>query len=132
MNNTPAFPNPHLRDDSGMTLRDYFAAKVMQALIARETELNLDLMMYARAAYDAADAMLIAREKIENSDDEKSISYLELSVRATNVLRAANIEKIGQLIERVENSDTFLAKLQNCGKITEREIKNALKERGFY
>jgi hypothetical protein len=29
-----AFPNPHLIGETGMTLRDYFAAKAMQSLIA--------------------------------------------------------------------------------------------------
>ena len=33
MNNTPAFPNPHLRGDEGMTLRDYFAAKALQGIL---------------------------------------------------------------------------------------------------
>ena len=70
MNNPPAFPVSHdmalligLENAYGMTLRDYFAAKAMQALIARETKLNPDLMMYAGAAYDVADAMLKAREQ---------------------------------------------------------------------
>ena len=31
-----AFPNPHRTDEFGMTLRDYFAAKAMQALINRD------------------------------------------------------------------------------------------------
>ena len=54
----PAFPG---YGELGMTLRDYFAAKAMQAFIARETKLNPNLMMYAGAAYDVADAMLKAR-----------------------------------------------------------------------
>lgn len=29
-----AFPNPHRTDLTGMTLRDYFAAKAMQALVS--------------------------------------------------------------------------------------------------
>jgi hypothetical protein len=33
----------------------------MQALIARETRLNDNLMMYAGAAFDVADAMMEAR-----------------------------------------------------------------------
>ena len=45
-----------------MTLRDYFAAKAMQAFITRESKFHPDLMMYAGAAYDVADAMLKARE----------------------------------------------------------------------
>jgi hypothetical protein len=63
MKDEKAFPNPHLRGDEGMTLRDYFAAKAMQALIARETKLNPDPMIYTGAAYDFADAMLAAREE---------------------------------------------------------------------
>ena len=62
--NIPAFPAPagvsHITEQ-GMTLRDYFAAKAMQALIARETRLNDNLMMYAGAAFDVADAMMEAR-----------------------------------------------------------------------
>ena len=49
--------------DAGMTLRDYFAAEAMQALLTRETKFNGDLMLYAGAAYDMADAMLEARNK---------------------------------------------------------------------
>ena len=47
----------------GMTLRDYFAAKAMQAFLTRETKLSEDLLMYAGAAYDVANAMLKAREQ---------------------------------------------------------------------
>jgi hypothetical protein len=62
MNNEKAFPNPHLRDDSGMTLRDYFAAKAMQAWESRS---DLDEMpddLKAKQCYKIADAMLKARE----------------------------------------------------------------------
>jgi hypothetical protein len=45
-----------------MTLRDYFAAKAMQALLA-EPKVTRDLMLYAGAAYDVADAMLEARKE---------------------------------------------------------------------
>jgi hypothetical protein len=61
MNNTPAFPNPHLRDDSGMTLRDYFAAKAMQAILSNP-EYGDDDTSLAGAAYYVADAMMKARE----------------------------------------------------------------------
>ena len=49
--------------DAGMSLRDYFAAKVLQALLTRETKFSGDLMLYAGAAYDVADAMLEARKQ---------------------------------------------------------------------
>lgn len=60
-----AFPHPLQPSEygRGMTLRDYFAAKAMQALLTRETKFNGDLRLYAGAAYDMADAMLKAREQ---------------------------------------------------------------------
>jgi hypothetical protein len=58
-----AFPSPHRTDETGMTLRDYFATKAMQAFLTRETKFSENLMMYAGAAYDVADAMLKAREQ---------------------------------------------------------------------
>jgi hypothetical protein len=56
--NPPAFPNPHLRDDSGITMRDYFAAKAMQALIDNDGLFS----EIPTQAYALADKMLKARE----------------------------------------------------------------------
>jgi len=58
----PAFPTgtgvtPY---NPGMTLRDYFAAKAMQAVIARGDDTNRPGM--AEWSYAMADAMLKARE----------------------------------------------------------------------
>ena len=33
-----AFPNAHFNNEHGMTLREYFAAKAMQGLLAADTE----------------------------------------------------------------------------------------------
>lgn len=59
----PAFPFPVLHGrgaPEGMALRDYFAAKAMQALIEKyECELAIEI---AQEAYDYADAMLEARK----------------------------------------------------------------------
>jgi len=60
MNDKPAFPQyqPHPDPFShGMTLRDYFAAKAMQALIDND---NLFFEIPTRA-YEIADAMMAAR-----------------------------------------------------------------------
>ena len=62
MNNPPAFPQYIISNngayvDGGMTLRDYFAAKAMQALVEKS---YFDTT--ARLAYEMADAMLKARE----------------------------------------------------------------------
>ena len=59
--NPHAFPNPHRTDLTGMTLRDYFAAKAMQGLISI-ADLDMHQDDYARLAYQQADAMLKARE----------------------------------------------------------------------
>jgi hypothetical protein len=62
----PAFPVEwHNRIDQGMTLRDYFAAKAMQGLIAASGDSN-GVVDYAEnpiadSAYAMADAMLRAR-----------------------------------------------------------------------
>lgn len=58
-----AFPHENHLSHRGMSLRDYFAAKAMQALIARETRLSQNPMLYTGASYDFADAMIKAREE---------------------------------------------------------------------
>lgn len=69
MNNKPAFPQqfkgttePSLM---GLTMRDYFAAKVMQGFAARDShDAGLATpLQRAKLAYIDADAMLKAREK---------------------------------------------------------------------
>jgi hypothetical protein len=50
---------------SGMTLRDYFAAKALQGMLASEgyeDRMNVTIPDYASDAYRYADAMLKARE----------------------------------------------------------------------
>jgi len=67
MNNPPAFPSQsvYIEDQEtnsrGMTLRDYFAAKVMQGLLA--SEVTAPMQEFAIRAYKMADAMLKAREE---------------------------------------------------------------------
>jgi hypothetical protein len=51
----------------GMTLRDYFAAKVIAGFASQET--TLPDATLARRAYALADAMLAARAKTEGSSD---------------------------------------------------------------
>ena len=72
-----AFPtladNGHSDTQDGMDLRDYFAAKAMQSIVAAArggTEIGIDngfitedTHRVARCAYAVADAMMKAREK---------------------------------------------------------------------
>lgn len=63
MNNPLAFPivGQWGVTEQGMTLRDYFAAKAMQAILSNP-EYGDDDTSLAGAAYYVADAMLKARE----------------------------------------------------------------------
>jgi hypothetical protein len=55
--NMPAFPVSGIF--SGMTLRDYFAAKAMQAIVSHEPTFAKEFIeMAAKDAYSYADAML--------------------------------------------------------------------------
>ena len=60
--NVPAFPAMHFDladNEHGMTLRDYFAAKAMQALI--HVQVKTKQQQTAAAAYEWADEMMEAR-----------------------------------------------------------------------
>lgn len=64
--NQPAFPTFNGMSDmqtQGMTLRDYFAAKAMQALLQNEDWQGMDIEELTRYAYFIADEMLKARSK---------------------------------------------------------------------
>ena len=68
MKNISAFPlHPESYDEEcfGMTLRDYFAAKAMQALLRQYPDhlMNSPASEVASDAYSMADAMLAAREE---------------------------------------------------------------------
>lgn len=67
----PAFPvvvqlsdNHLVRREEGMTLRDYFAAKALQGMLANQHPYQAsDEHMFARDAYTLADAMIRARKE---------------------------------------------------------------------
>ena len=59
----PAYPTPAgVQHNDGMTLRDYFAAAALQGLLDSPAEAEFGVSHFATAAYEAADAMLKARE----------------------------------------------------------------------
>ena len=67
MDNTPAFPvqSVYMEDQEtnskGMTLRDYFAAKVLQAFESRKDLDVVPIIDIAKRSYAIADAMMKAR-----------------------------------------------------------------------
>ena len=65
MKSTPAFPARHfdLADyEHGMTLRDYFAAQALKALVQTDDDF-VPVEEIVQGAYQYADAMLKARDK---------------------------------------------------------------------
>lgn len=74
-NGGPAFPQPFLTQEGGdiissvdfseegMSLRDYFAAKCLQGLLAAGGGVVRTAKDWAEVAYTLADAMLEARKK---------------------------------------------------------------------
>ena len=58
----------------------------------------------------------------------KQISFLNLSVRSENALRAANIKSIGDLVQMDE---TEVASISNLGKISAKELKKKLADHGL-
>ena len=68
MNNMPAFPLHNHGTQTlgmhftGMTLRDYFAAKAMQSMNSRPDYDDVPAVVIAADAYTLADAMMKVRE----------------------------------------------------------------------
>ena len=64
MKNISAFPHENFLSHRGMTLRDYFAAKAMQAILARtDNRFTTTLEFVGGKAYQYADAMMKARSE---------------------------------------------------------------------
>lgn len=69
-NNEPAFPTKNAAQTgnqefryAGMSLRDYFAAKIMQAYMQGPDRDSFTYQAWAKASYEGADAMLEARKE---------------------------------------------------------------------
>jgi len=69
------------------------------------------------------------RDDIElNPSLFKNIDELELSVRATNCLKSANIQSVGELMQKTENE---MLKTKNFGKKSLEEIRRVLEDMGL-
>lgn len=96
------------------------------ALILRE-----HFLIFARQDEQAVEAeggsSLLSTENVNNMLN-KSVEELELSVRANNCLRNANITTIGELVQKTEAE---LMKTKNFGKKSLQEIKDELTRLGL-
>ena len=98
--------------DAALILRDHFLAFARQDEDFTEMEMGT-----ATLGSEAANTWL-----------GKSVEELELSVRANNCLRNANITTIGELVQRTEAE---LMKTKNFGKKSLQEIKDELARIGL-
>lgn len=128
----PAFPT---RDNDngyyGMSLRDYFAAKAMQGMLAnpklQEQILKAGQSWIEESAWAVADAMIDVRSN-KNKLLACSVEDLYLTRRALNCLRAEGIETLGDLC----NKHTYeLKRVPNLGKVCLKEIIEMLAVHGL-
>ena len=98
--------------DAALILREHFFVFARQDEDFTETDLTI-----ATLGIEAANTWL-----------GKSVEELELSVRANNCLRNANITTIGELVQRTEAE---LMKTKNFGKKSLQEIKDELARIGL-
>jgi len=124
----PAFPSA---DNPGMSLRDYFAAKAMQGMLAnpklQEQILKAGQSWIEESAWAVADAMIDVRNS-KSKLLSHSVGHLELDVRTLNCLRADNIQTIGELCDKHIHD---LRTIPNLGKVCLNNIVNALAEHGL-
>jgi hypothetical protein len=113
------------KSDAGMTLRDYFAAKALQGMLAENGGGALRNDKLAAYAYNLADEMLKARDEVAVG---RKIEELGLLVKTENCLKADGICTVEQLTKLTSN---HLLKIPNMGRKSVREIEQALFMQGL-
>ncbi|GJL56550.1 MAG: DNA-directed RNA polymerase subunit alpha [Nitrospirales bacterium] len=109
--------------DGSVTPQDSVASA---ALILRE---HLDICIPNEEGVDAKREVSADESSEEvNVNLFKSVNELELSVRAANCLKNANIKTIADLVQKTENE---MLKTKNFGKKSLNEIKEVLAEMGL-
>ncbi len=108
--------------DGSVTPEDAIAysAKIIKDQIS--VFINFDERISGDASSGSADCGEL------NENLFKGIDELELSVRATNCLRSANISLVGELVQRSENE---MLKTKNFGRKSLDEIKRVLLDMGL-
>ncbi|MDO3379102.1 DNA-directed RNA polymerase subunit alpha [Geoalkalibacter halelectricus] len=97
-----------------------FAAKILKE--------QLQLFINFEEGHEPLEEQVEEESKKINENLYRSVDELELSVRAANCLKNANIELIGDLVQR---SEAEMLKTQNFGRKSLNEIKDILAEMGL-
>src|SRR5262249_11036356 len=77
---------------------------------------------------EAAAAEAVGKPEIRNENLNRSVEELELSVRSYNCLKNANIQTIGELVQKTESE---MLKTKNFGRKSLNEIKEILASMGL-
>ena len=77
---------------------------------------------------EAAAAALESKPEIHNENLNRSVEELELSVRSYNCLKNANIQTIGELVQKTEAE---MLRTKNFGRKSLNEIKEILANMGL-
>lgn len=90
---------------------------------------HLNICILSEEHRDIREEMLPVESSVElNKNLQRSVSELELSVRAANCLKNANIKTIEDLVQK---SELEMLKTKNFGKKSLNEIKEVLAEMGL-
>jgi DNA-directed RNA polymerase subunit alpha len=93
---------------------------------------HLDLFIFVDESDDSGEASGATGGSLIGFDNEylnKSVDELELSVRAFNCLKNANIKTIGDLVQKTENE---MLRTKNFGRTSLTEIKDVLVTMGLH
>lgn len=97
-----------------------FAAKILKE--------QLQIFINFQEEAEAMPASTASKEEPINDNLFKSVEEFELSVRSANCLQNANIQYIGELVQK---SESDLLKTKNFGRKSLKEIKDKLAELGL-
>jgi DNA-directed RNA polymerase alpha subunit len=142
MNNPPAFPLHNHGSQTlglhitGMTLRDYFAAKALQGMLVNmiiPDEVDNAPEFMAKTAYKAADAMMKARDDTTSNAilkiaDDAKVDELDIPVRTKNILKIEGISTVEQLTNL---RSCQLLYFPNMGRKSLEQIHHALAKLGL-
>lgn len=97
------------------------------AIAAKIIEKQMAIFINFQEEEEVASPVEVSQSKL-NENLFKSVDELELSVRASNCLQAANIKYIGDLVQKTEAE---MLKTKNFGRKSLREIKDILAGMGL-
>lgn len=89
---------------------------------------HLEILVNISEVADATGVMIAKQEDSKAKKLETSIEDLDLSVRAYNCLKRANINTLGDLVEKTELE---MMKIRNLGKKSLKEVTDKIKELGL-